>query len=61
MAYRVHYGQSTTAGARDGHLMDHTSVVYVMNEEERLVASFTEETPAAQMAERLRKLIAKTS
>lgn len=60
-AYRVYYAPYKTPDAPDGYLMDHTSVVYVMNEEGRFVASFTHETPAAQMAERLRKLISKTS
>lgn len=60
-AYGVYYAPYKTADAPDGYLMDHTSVVYVMNEEGRFVASFTQETPAAQMAERLRKLVAKTS
>jgi len=59
--YRVYYAPFKTADAPDGYLMDHTSVVYVMNEEGRFVASFTQETPAAQMAERLRKLVAKIS
>jgi protein SCO1 len=60
-AYRVYYHRYETADAPDGYLMDHNSVIYVMNEEGRFVASFTHETPAAQMAERLRRLIAKTS
>jgi protein SCO1 len=59
--YRVYYAPFKSADAPDGYLMDHTSVVYVMNEEGRFVASFTQETPAAQIAERLRKLVAKIS
>jgi len=60
-AYRVYYAPYKSAGAPDGYLMDHTSVVYVMNEEGRFVATFTQETPAAQMADRLGKLLDKTS
>ena len=60
-AYGVYYAPYKTADAPDGYLMDHTSVVFVMNEAHRFVASFTQDTPAAQMAERLRKLIATTS
>jgi len=60
-AYRVYYAPYKSADAPDGYLMDHTSVVYVMNEEGRFVATFTQETPAAQMADRLGKLLAKTS
>jgi protein SCO1/2 len=60
-AYRVHYAPFKSADAPDGYLMDHTSVVYVMDEEGRFVATFTQDTPAAQIAERLRKLVAKTS
>jgi len=60
-AYGVYYAPYKTADVPDGYLMDHTSVVFVMDEAHRFVASFTQDTPAAQMAERLRKLIAKTS
>jgi protein SCO1/2 len=60
-AYGVYYAPYKTADAPDGYLMDHTSVVFVMNEQHRFVASFTQDTPAAQMADRLRKLLAKTS
>ena len=60
-AYGVYYAPYKTADAPDGYLMDHTSVVFVMNEAHRFVASFTQDTPATQMADRLRKLIAMTS
>lgn len=60
-AYGAYYAPYKTADAPDGYLMDHSSVVYVMNEQYRFVASFTQDTPAAQMVDRLRKLIAKTS
>jgi len=60
-AYGVYYAPYKTADAPDGYLMDHTSVVFVMNEEHRFVATFTQDTPPAQMADRLRRLIAKTS
>ncbi|HXP75484.1 MAG TPA: SCO family protein [Stellaceae bacterium] len=60
-AYGVYYAPYKTADAPGGYLMDHTSVVFVMNEEGRFVATFTQDTPPAQMADRLRKLIAKTS
>jgi len=60
-AYGVYYAQYKTASAPDGYLMDHTSVVFVMNEDGRLVATFAPEASAAQMAARLRTLIAKTS
>ena len=60
-AYGVYYARYKVEGAPDGYLMDHTSIVFVMDEEGRFVATFTQETPAAQMADRLRKLITKTS
>jgi len=60
-AYRVYYHPYKTADAPDGYLMNHTSVVFVMNKQHRFVATFTQDTPPAQMADRLRKLIAKTS
>jgi protein SCO1/2 len=60
-AYGVYYAPYKVEGAPDGYAMDHTSVVFVMNEAGRFVATFTPDTPPAQMAERLRKLITKTS
>jgi len=60
-AYGVYYAQYKTANAPDGYLMDHTPVVFVMNEDGRLVPTFAADTSAAQMASRPRTLIAKTS
>ena len=60
-AYGVSYAPVKTADTPDGYLVDHTSEVFVMDEEGRFVATFTPETPAAKMAERLGRLIARTS
>jgi protein SCO1/2 len=60
-AYGVYYAPYKVEDAPDGYAMDHTSVVFVMNEAGRFVATFTPDTPPAQMADRLGKLIAKTS
>lgn len=57
-AFRVYYAKAPDKGAPDGYLMDHSSVIYVMRPGDfRFVATFTHETSADQMAERLRKLI----
>jgi protein SCO1/2 len=58
-AFRVYFAKVPDKDAPDGYLMDHSSVVYVMRPGDgRFVATFTTETPADQMAERLKKLIA---
>jgi len=60
-AYGVYYAKHKAEGVPDGYLIDHTSVVFVMDQDESFVAAFTPEASAAKMAERLRKLIAMTS
>ncbi|HUK07074.1 MAG TPA: SCO family protein [Stellaceae bacterium] len=60
-AYGVYYAPYKAEGVPDGYLMDHTAIVFVMDEDGRFVATFTQDTPAAQMADRLRKLMATTS
>jgi len=57
--YRVYYAKVADKDAPDGYLMDHSSIIYVMRPGDgRFVATFTHETTSAQMAERMRKLIA---
>jgi len=60
-AFGVYYAPYETADAPDGYLMDHTSTAFVMNVDDYFVATFTPDTPAAQMAARLRTLIAQSS
>ena len=58
-AYRVYYAKVADKDAPDGYLMDHSSVIYVLRPGDgRFVATFTHETTADQMAERLKKFIA---
>jgi protein SCO1 len=58
-AFRVYFAKVPDKDAPDGYLMDHSSVIYVMRPGDgRFVATFTNETSADQMAERLRKFIA---
>jgi cytochrome oxidase Cu insertion factor (SCO1/SenC/PrrC family) len=57
-AYRVYYAKVADKDAPDGYLMDHSSVIYVMRPGDgRFVATFTHETTADQMAQRLKKFI----
>jgi protein SCO1/2 len=57
--FRVYYAKAPDKDAPDGYLMDHSSVIYVMRPGDgRFVATFTPDTTAAQMTERLRKFIA---
>ena len=58
-AYRVYYAKVADKDAPDGYLMDHSSVIYVMRPGDgRFVATFTHESTADEIAERLQKLIA---
>lgn len=57
-AFHVYYAKVPDKDAPDGYLMDHSSVIYVMRPGDgRFVATFTHETTADQMVERLKKLI----
>src|SRR5438067_127302 len=54
-AYRVYYAKHPT---RDGaYDMDHSAVIYVMNPEGRFTATFTPDSTADAIAQRLQKLI----
>ncbi|HUK60408.1 MAG TPA: SCO family protein [Stellaceae bacterium] len=56
--FRVYYAKVADKDAPDGYLMDHSSVIYVMRPGDgRFVATFTHETTANEMAERLKKLV----
>jgi protein SCO1 len=54
-AYRVYYAKHPEAGG--DYSMDHSSVIYVMDPQGRLTATFTHESPPEQIAERLKKLL----
>lgn len=53
--YRVYYARHDEKNG--GYSMDHSSIIYVMNRKGDFVTNFNEDTPPAQMAEALRKLI----
>jgi protein SCO1/2 len=54
-AYRVYYAKHPRADG--GYDMDHTAVIYVMDPEGRFTATFTPDSNAQTIAERLRKLL----
>jgi protein SCO1/2 len=54
-AYRVYYAKHPRADG--GYDMDHSAVIYVMDPEGRLTATFTPDTPADAIAQRLQKLL----
>ena len=54
--YRVYFAKHPEAGG--DYSMDHTSIIYVMDPKGRFTATFTGEDPPAQIAERLKKLLA---
>ena len=53
--YRVYYAKHPEAGG--DYSMDHSSVIYVMDPQGRLTASFTQENSPEEIAERLKKLL----
>jgi cytochrome oxidase Cu insertion factor (SCO1/SenC/PrrC family) len=55
-AYRVFYRKVTPPGMND-YLVDHTSLIYLMDPDGRFVAHFNHETPPERMAETLRRLV----
>jgi protein SCO1/2 len=54
-AYRVYYAKHPRPDG--GYDMDHSAVIYVMDAQGRFTATFTPDTPAEAIAERLRKLL----
>src|SRR6202030_121488 len=54
-AYRVYYAKHPQADG--GYDMDHSAVVYVMDPEGRFTATFTPDSTAEAIAERLQKLL----
>jgi protein SCO1/2 len=54
-AYRVYYAKHPRADG--GYDMDHSAVIYVMDPEGRFTATFTPDTPADAIAQRLLKLL----
>lgn len=53
-AYRVYYKKVPQG---DGYTMDHTGILYVMDPQGRFMTHFTPNTPPADMAARIRKLL----
>ena len=54
-AYRVYYAKHSRPDG--GYDMDHSAVIYVMDPQGRFTATFTPDSTAAAMAERLQKLL----
>ena len=58
-AYRVYFAKSKTEGgaaaASTDYLMDHTSIVYLMDRDGRYITHFTHKTDAGAMAATIRK------
>jgi protein SCO1 len=54
-AYRVYYAKHPRGDG--GYDMDHSAIIYVMDPEGRFTATFTPDTPADAIAQRLQKLL----
>lgn len=54
-AYRVYYAKHPRSDG--GYDMDHSALIYVMDPEGRFTATFTPDSPADAIAERLQKLL----
>lgn len=55
-AYRVYYKKVTEEGSTD-YLMDHSSIVYLMDPEGRFLTHFSFGTSAEQMAEKIKEFL----
>lgn len=56
-AYKVYYRKVEDASSTAGYTMDHSSVVYLMSEDNKFLANFTHETQPDRMAARLRQFL----
>ena len=56
-AYKVYAKKIENDGVHTDYLMDHTSIMYVMNQEGHFVASFNHATPPKKMVEILKKYL----
>lgn len=56
-AYKVYYRKVEDASSSAGYTMDHSSVVYLMSEDNEYLANFTHETQPERMAARLRQFL----
>lgn len=56
-AYRAYYTKATPDGTSSDYLMDHSSIIYVMDRQGRYVTSFNHETPAKDIARALSNLL----
>ncbi len=55
--YRVYYAKAEDPGAGPDYLMDHSSIIYLMDPDGRYVTHFSHGTGPQQIAERLRSLV----
>jgi protein SCO1/2 len=56
-AYRVYYAKAGEGADGDDYLMDHTSIVYLIDGEGRYAAHFTHATAAEKMAARIAEFL----
>ena len=56
-AYRVYYAKADDPAAGPDYLMDHSSIIYLMDPEGRYVTHFSHGTGPREIAERLRALV----
>ncbi len=56
-AYKVYFRKVEDASSSAGYTMDHSSVVYLMSEDNTFLANFTHETRPDRMAARLRQFL----
>ena len=56
-AYRVYYGKVDDPEAGENYLMDHSSVIYLMDPDGRYLTHFSHGTAPDTMAKRLRELV----
>ena len=55
--FRIFYGRVSEPEETDYYLMEHSSVIYVMNPDGKYIAHFTHATPMEEMVRRLRDIL----
>ncbi len=56
-AYRVYATKAASDGTTTEYLLDHSSIIYLMDRQGRFVAHFNHATPPAEISAKLRQLI----
>ncbi|MBY0500892.1 MAG: SCO family protein [Alphaproteobacteria bacterium] len=58
-AYRVHAARAFSERGKDDYLMDHSSIIYLMDKKGKYCAHFNHQTPSSEIIERVKQYLEK--